>query len=312
MTKTAEGASIPGAQTPSHDPRNDTVLIYLNGEMVPRQRAVVSVFDAGFVLGDGVWEGFRLVKGGIPFADEHISRLFAGARSIDLDVGLDRAGLKSALMETCRANRMTDGVHIRLMVTRGIKSTPNQDPRNALGQPTIVIVAEHKIPDPGIQARGLKLFTSTFRCSQPDVFDLRLNSHSRLMLIQALIQAVKAGADEALMLDPHGFVASCNSTNFFFVKDGRVRTSTGRYNFKGITRGKVLAVCREVGIPAEEDDFSLAEVYDADEAFVTGTFGGVTPVSEIDGRSLSAPLPGPVTKEARQLYVELLVRAAVA
>jgi branched-chain amino acid aminotransferase len=310
--KTTEGASIPGAQTPARDARNDTVLIYLNGEMVPRQRAVVSVFDAGFVLGDGVWEGFRLVNGGIPFADEHISRLFAGARSIDLDIGLDRAGLKAALKETCDANHMTDGVHIRLMVTRGLKSTPNQDPRNALGRPTIVIVAEHKVPDPGIQARGLMLFTSAFRCSQPDVFDLRLNSHSRLMLIQALIQAVKAGADEALMLDPHGFVASCNSTNFFFVKDGCVRTSTGRYNFKGITRGKVLAVCREAGIPVEEGDFSLAEVYDADEAFVTGTFGGVTPVSVVDGRSLSIPLPGPVTKEARRLYTELLQKAASA
>ncbi len=312
MTKTAAPAPIPGAQTPRHDARNETVLIYLNGEMVPRERAVVSVFDAGFVLGDGVWEGFRLVSGGIPFADEHITRLFAGARSIDLDVGLDRAALRAALADTCRANQMTDGVHIRLMVTRGLKATPNQDPRNALGRPTIVIVAEHKVPDPAIQARGLKLFTSTFRCSQPDVFDLRLNSHSRLMLIQALIQAVKAGADEALMLDPHGFVASCNSTNFFFIKDGCVRTSTGRYNFKGITRAKVLAACREAGIPAEEGDFSLAEVYAADEAFVTGTFGGVTPVSTVDGRPLPAPLPGPVTAAARRLYTDLLHKAASA
>jgi branched-chain amino acid aminotransferase len=310
VAKTPKETVIPGAQTPKHDPRNDRVLIYLNGNMVPRERAVVSVFDAGFVLGDGVWEGFRLVKGTIPFADDHIARLLAGARSIDFDIGLDAAGLKAALIETCRANGMADGVHIRLMATRGPKTTPNQDPRNAMGQPTIVIVAEHKVPDPGIQTRGLKLFTSTFRCSQPDVFDLRLNSHSRLMLIQALIQAVKAGADEALMLDPHGFVASCNSTNFFFVKDGCVRTSSGRYNFKGITRGKVIEVCRNAGMQVEQGDFTLAEVYDADEAFVTGTFGGVTPVSAIDGRDLAAPLPAPATKEARRLYIEHLRKVA--
>lgn len=310
MAKTSKDTAIPGAQTPKHDPRNDQVLIYLNGDMVPRERAVVSIFDAGFVLGDGVWEGFRLIDGSIPFAADHIARLLAGGRSIDLDIGLDAAGLKAALVETCRANDMLDGVHIRLMVTRGPKTTPNQDPRNALGQPTIAIVAEHKVPDPGIQARGLRLFTSTFRCSQPDVFDLRLNSHSRLMLIQALIQAVKAGADEALMLDPHGFVASCNSTNFFFVKDGCVRTSSGRYNFKGITRGKVIEVCQGGDVPVEQGDFTLAEVYDADEAFVTGTFGGVTPVSAIDGRDLATPLPGPVTKEARRLYIEHVRKVA--
>ncbi len=305
-SETREAAPIPGAQTPKHDPRNDAVLIYLNGELVPRDQAQVSVFDAGFVLGDGVWEGFRLVEGRLPFAEEHIARLLSGARAIDLDIGLDAQEIKAALVETCRANGMTDGVHMRLMVTRGPKLTPNQDPRNALGRPTIVIVAEHKVPDPDIQSRGLRLFTSTFRCSQPDVFDLRLNSHSRLNLIQALIQAVKAGADEALMLDPQGFVASCNSTNFFFVKQERVLTSSGRYNFKGITRGKVLEVCRAAGIPAEEGDFTLAEVYDADEAFVTGTFGGVTPVAAVDGRDLPRPLPGPVTAEVRRLYRELV------
>jgi len=309
MSKDGGAAAISGAQTPKHDPRNDAVLIYLNGALVPRDEAKVSIFDAGFVLGDGVWEGFRLVNGRLPFAEEHFSRLLAGARSIDLDVGLDRTGLRAALEETCRANGMTDGVHIRMMVTRGVKATVNQDPRNALGRATVVVVAEHKVPDPAVQARGLKLFTSTFRCSQPDVFDLRLNSHSRLMLIQALIQAIKAGADEALMLDPRGCVASCNSTNFFFVKDGRILTSTGLYNFKGITRAKVLDVCREAGIPAIEGDFTLAEVYDADEAFVTGTFGGVTPVSMIDGRSLPA-VGGPVTRRAADLYRDLVRRAA--
>jgi len=300
---------IAGAQTPKHDPRNDAVLVYLNGKLVPRAEAQVSIFDAGFVLGDGVWEGFRLLKGRIVFARDHVERLLAGAKAIDLEIGMDAAAIEAALVETCRANAMTDGVHIRLMVTRGPKATPNQDPRNALGRPTVVIVAEHKVPDPAIQQRGLKLFTSTFRCSTPDVFDLRLNSHSRLNFIQALIQAIKAGADEALMLDPFGFVASCNSTNFFFVKRGRVCTSTGRCNFKGITRGKVLGACREAGMAVEVGDFTLAEVYDAEEAFVTGTFGGVTAVAAVDGRPMPGPLPGTITEEARRLYLALLERS---
>ena len=295
-----------GAQTPVEDARNDKILIYLNGRLVPRDQAQVSVFDAGFVLGDGVWEGFRLVNGTIAFAEEHLARLFSGARAIDLDIGMSRDEIRRALDATIEANAMRDGVHIRLMVTRGIKRTPNQDPRNALGSPTIVIVAEHKLPDPEIKRRGMALFTSTFRCSTPDVFDLRLNSHSRLNLIQALIQAIKAGAHEALMLDPFGFVASCNSTNFFVVRRGVVRTSTGRFNFKGITRAKVIELCEKNAIPCEETDFTLAETYDSEEAFVTGTFGGVTAVSSLDGRAIGARVPGPVTTRLDRLYLDLV------
>lgn len=299
-----------GAQTPVEDARNDNILIYVNGRLVPRVNAQVSVFDAGFVLGDGVWEGFRLVNGNIVFAEEHLARLFAGARAIDLDIGMGRDDILRALHETIEANQMRDGVHIRLMVTRGIKRTPNQDPRNALGQPTIVIVAEHKRPDPQLKQHGMALFTSTFRCSTPDVFDLRLNSHSRLNLIQALIQAIKAGAHEALMLDPFGFVASCNSTNFFAVRRGVVRTSTGRFNFMGITRGKVIELCGKNAIACQETDFTLAEVYDSEEAFVTGTFGGVTPVSSLDGRTIGARVPGPLTARLDRLYQDLVRSAA--
>ncbi len=299
-----------GAQTHVHDPRNEAVLVYVNGELVPRDKAVVSVFDSGFVLGDGVWEGFRLVNGRIAFAEAHLTRLLDGAKSIELEIGLGKAQLLAALHETCAVNAMRDGVHIRLMVTRGPKHTPNQDPRNVIGPATLVIVAEHKIPDPSVKQRGMTLFTSVFRCSTPDVFDLRLNSHSRLNLIQALLQAIKAGANEALMLDPHGFVASCNSTNFFIVKNGRVRTSTGRFNFCGITRANVLKVSREAGIPTVEEDFTLAEVYVADEAFVTGTFGGVTPVSTIDGRKIGSALPGPITQTLSTLYGALLASEA--
>jgi branched-chain amino acid aminotransferase len=211
-----------------------------------------------------------------------------------------------AIWSTFKNNGMTDGAHARLMVTRGRKKTPNQDPRFALGQPTIVIVAEYKTPKPESKTKGLSLFTSAIRCSGPDVFDLRLNSHSRLNFIQALIQAINAGADEALMLDPHGFVASCNSTNFFIVKGGELWTSTGRFNFKGITRQKVISLYGRDGGVVREHDFTLAEVYNATEAFVTGTLGGITPVAQVDGRTIGRGQPGPVTQRIADLYAEFI------
>jgi branched-chain amino acid aminotransferase len=218
---------MPGSQDFAADPRNEKVLLYLNGALVPRNEAKVSVFDAGFVLGDGVWEGLRLHKGKFLFLEAHLARLYDGARAIALDIGLSRAELIAALRKTVDANGMESGVHIRLMVTRGPKRAPNQDPRNALGRPTIVIVAEYKEPGEEIVKRGLKLVTSSIRCTPREMFDMRLNSHSRLGLIRALLDVIDKGADEALMLDPHGFVSSCNATNFFWVKSGEVRTSTG-------------------------------------------------------------------------------------
>lgn len=298
---TTEQAS---AQAYKPDTRNDQVQVYVNGAFFPRDKAVVSVFDAGFALGDGVWEGLRLVKGKLISLDAHMDRLFEGARAIDLDIGLSRAGVIKAVQDTLDKNGMTDGAHIRLMVTRGIKKTPNQDPRFALGKPTIVIVAEYKTPLPEAKEKGYTLFTSTFRTTQPDQFDLRLNSHSRLNLIQALIQAIKAGADEALMLDPRGFVASCNSTNFFIVRGRELWTSTSLYSFKGITQGNVLDAWRKAGNTAKECDFTLAQVYSADEAFVTGTLGGVTAVTKIDGRTIGNGKAGKVTKEASDLYLK--------
>lgn len=303
-------SELKGAQTPVDDPRNDSVLIWLNGKLVPRAEARVSVFDAGFGLGDGVWEGIRFTHSRFVLVDEHIKRLVQGANVLAIDIGMSPDALKQALHDTVAANGMTDGVHIRLMVTRGEKRTIHQDPRNALGRATVVIVAEHKTPDPTIKTRGIKLATSTIRCSTPDVFDLRLNSHSRLNLIQALLQVIPAGAHEALMLDPSGFVASCNSTNFFIVRDGRIMTSTGRFCFKGITRGKVIELCRDNGIDCIETDFTLAEAWTADEAFVTGTFGGVTPVHSIDGRAPASALPGPVTRRLSRLYEEKYYGAA--
>lgn len=297
-----------GSQDVAWDPRNDAIKIWINGDLVPRAEAKVSVLDGGYIAGDGVWEGVRLIRGRLLFLDAHLDRLFAGARAIDLDIGLDRAGLTDALYATCRANGMEDGAHLRLMVTRGLKRTPSQDPRQTIGPATIVIVAEYKVPSPGLANTGLALLTSTIRCTRADQFDMRLNSHSRLNLITALIQAYKAGADEALMLDDAGFVSSCNATNFFFVRGGTVLTSTGRSCFQGITRGHVIDLCRANAIPIRLDDFSLVDVYAADEAFVTGTFGGLTPVRSIDGRVLPQALPGALTARLLELYADLIAR----
>ena len=295
-----------GSQGFVSDPKNDKLLVWVNGALVPRAEAMVSVFDAGFVLGDGVWEGLRLVNGRLAFLDEHLERLLCGAAQIRLDIGLDRGALTKALHDTVEANGMRDGAHLRLMVTRGTKASPNQDPRQAIGPATVVITAEYKAPPAELYTRGLALATSTFRTSGAEIFDMRLNSHSRLNLIQALLQAIEAGADEALMLDPRGFVASCNATNFFIVRDGMVRTSIGDYCFNGITRAHVIELCRDNGIAIELADFTLEQARGADEAFVTGTFGGVVPVASLDGHGYASPLPGPFTARLGQLYRALL------
>jgi branched-chain amino acid aminotransferase len=296
---------MPGSQSFAVDPRNATVLVSLNGNLVARDAAKVSIFDGGFVVGDGVWEGLRLHKGALLFLDQHLDRLYWGAAKIHLDIGLERNALLAEVRRTLDANGMHDGVHIRLMVTRGEKSAPNQDPRNALGRATIVIVAEYKAPDPGMAVRGLSLHTASIRCTPDHMFDMRLNSHSRLNLIMALLEAIDAGADEALMLDPHGWVSSCNATNFFCVRNGEVLTSSGKYCFNGVTRGNVIQLCERHGIPLRLGDFTLDEVYAAEEAFVTGTFGGLTPVREVDGRRLSAALPGPLAQRLKVLYEAL-------
>lgn len=294
------------------DPRNQGITISLNGALLPREQALVSVFDAGFVLGDGVWEGLRVHDGGLPFLDLHLDRLYEGARALDLDVGLERAALIERIVEVLRANGMREGVHVRLMVTRGLKATPHQDPRFVIGGATVVIVPEYKEPLRSTVEQGIRLFTVHVRRGAPDVQDPKLNSHSKLNCILACIQATKAGCDEALMLDPLGFVATCNSTHFFIVRCGEVWTSTGRYCLGGITRGNVLRLCRENGIPVFEKDFSLTDVYSADEAFVSGTFAGLTPVREIDGRSMGEGGRGPLCARLQELYGELVAREAAA
>ncbi|MEO1964958.1 aminotransferase class IV [Hyphomonas sp.] len=290
------------------DPRNADILISVNGELKKRDEAVVSVFDSGYILGDGVWEGLRVMDGGIAFLPEHLKRLWAGAKTIDMDIGLTKDELTARLVDCLKANGMNDGVHIRLMVTRGIKKTPYQGPRFTITKPTIVIIPEYKTPVPEIVNMGVTLFTVHVRRTGPAEQDQKLNSHSKLNCILACIQADKAGADEALMLDPMGFVATCNSTHFFIVRDGEVWTSPPEYCLGGITRGNIIRVCREAGIPVFEKRFSLFDVYSADEAFITGTFAGVTPVREVDGRSIET-IDGPVSQKIREAYKSLQARS---
>lgn len=290
------------------DPRNAEILIDINGVHKRRAEAMVSVFDSGFVLGDGVWEGIRLHNGGLAFLDAHMDRLWEGAAAIDMDLGLSKAELSARIAAVCKANGMETGVHIRLMVTRGLKATPYQHPRVTISGPTIVIIPEWKTATPETAVRPMTLFTVHVRRGAADVQDPKLNSHSKLNCILACIQADKAGADEALMLDPDGFVATCNSVHFFIVKNGAVWTSTGDYCLAGITRQNILDVCRANGIEAHERRFSLTDVYSADESFVTGTFAGVAPVGVIDGRTIGSGVRGPVTQRLQALYTDFIDR----
>ena len=287
------------------DARNADILIYVNGRIVPKAQATVSVYDSGFMLGDGVWEGLRLYNGTWAFLDEHMDRLFEAAKAIDLDIGMDRKGVVSALSETQKANGMTTDAHARLMVTRGVKSHPFQHPSLSRSGPTMVIIMEHSRPR---IPRPVRLATVPHIRGLPMTQDPKLNSHSKLNCILACIAAEKAGADEALMLDVHGFVNTTNACNFFIVRKGEVWTSTGDYCMNGITRRKVIELCRENGIPVFERNFSLVDTYGADEAFLTGTFGAQTPVASIDGKTIGTG-DRPITKQMRALYKDLVQRS---
>lgn len=292
--------------TYTQDSRNDDILININGELVHRSQAVVSVFDSGFILGDGIWEGLRVHRGRIPFLGRHLKRLWEGATALDLDIGLTQDDMTQRLYDTLQANHMEDHVHIRLMVSRGIKSTPYQDPAVTISPPTIVIIPEYKSPDPTLNDRGVRLYTVYVRRGYADVQDPRINSHSKLNCIFGCIQAAKAGYDEALMLDPHGHVATCNSTHFFIVREGEVWTSSGDYCLDGITRRNVIDLCKANGIPVYEKNFSVMQTYSADEAFVTGTFAGLTPVVDIDGRVIGSGQRGAMVDRLQELYERLI------
>ena len=290
------------------DIRNEDILVYLNGKILPKNEAVVSVYDSGFMLGDGVWEGLRLYNNRWAFCDEHIDRLFGAALAIDLDIGLSKSDVIDALIKTQNSNGMVNNAHARLMITRGPKKRPFQHPALSQDGPTFVIIVEHSVPK---IPRPISLATVPHLRGLPMTQDPKLNSHSKLNCILACIAAEKAGADEALMLDINGFVNTTNACNFFIVKKDEVWTSTGDYCMNGITRQKVIDICRSDGIPVYEKNFSLVDTYSAEEAFLTGTFGAQTPVGSIDGRSIGKGELGPITERIRKLYMLLIKKECV-
>ena len=289
------------------DQRNDRILIYVNGELVPRSKAVVSVYDSGFLLGDGMWEGMRLYNGKWAFFDDHMDRLFGSLKAVSIDLGMDRKGLLDALTKTRLANGMEENAHCRLMVTRGVKSKPFQHPQLSKSGPTLVIIMEHSTPRPELLDRGVRLATVPQVRGLPMSQDAKYNSHSKLNCVLACLQAEQAGADEGLMLDPHGFVNTTNACNFFMARKGSVWTSTGDYCMNGVTRQKVIDLCKANNIDVQERNFSLFDAYAADEAFLTGTFGSLTKVASIDGRTIGPKKGvGPVTTQLRTLYKRLV------
>lgn len=293
------------------DPRNRDILIYVNGELLPRDEAKISVYDSGFLLGDGMWEGMRLHDGEWAFFDAHMDRFFDSCHAVSLDVGMDRAGIHAALTETARANGMETDVHCRLMLTRGLKAKPFQHPRLSRSGPTLVIIMEHSRPVGSLQSDGIRLATVPQVRGLPHAQDAKLNSHSKLNCVIACLQAEQAGADEGLMLDPHGFVNTTNACNFFIVRRGEVWTSTGDYCMNGVTRENVIRICEANGIPVYQKNFSLYEAYGASEAFLTGTFGAQTPVAEIDGKRIGNG-ERPVTTEIQRLYREMVAQDVAA
>ncbi len=294
------------AHEAEEDIRNQDIKIYINGNIVHRNQALVSVYDSGFLLGDGMWEGMRLYNGKWAFFDEHMDRLFESCKAVALDIGMNRADILDALMRTAEANDMTTDVHCRLMVTRGVKTKPFQHPQLSRSGPTVVIILEHSKPTTKLLEQGIRLATVPQVRGLPMSQDPKYNSHSKLNCVLACLQAEQAGADEGLMLDPHGFVNTTNSCNFFIVRKGEVWTSTGDYCMNGVTRAKVIELCQVNGIPVHQKNYSLVEAYGAQEAFLTGTFGAQTPVSQIDGRQIGDGRAGPVTRRIRELYQDLI------
>jgi len=288
------------------DPRNETVLISVNGKILPRSEAMVSVFDAGFLLGDGVWESFRLHEGKLVFIEEHMDRLFRGASEISLDPGKSRNQILDEIDKVISANQMHDQVHLRLIISRGLKPTPYQAPWVISSPPTIVIIPEYKEANPMRAVEGISLVSVEVRRSGPEIQDPRINSLSKHNCIAACIEAAEKGGDEGLMMDPNGFVSTCNSTHFFMVKGGEVWTSSGEYCLEGITRGKVLELCESNGIPFSERDFTFEDVNSAEEAFVSGTFAGLTPVVSFDGSPVGDGNRGPMCEQLQNLYQELV------
>ena len=292
------------------DKRNNNIQVYINGKFYHRSKANVSVMDSGFLLGDGVWEGIRLHKNVFVHLNDHLTRLYNGAKSIAMTIPISKEKMKSEIMKTVKINEMETDVHIRLIVSRGIKKTPYQNPNVTISPPTIVIIPEYKIASKVVKRDGITIGTvNTIRDHR--VQDPRINSLSKHNCIAACIEANNLGVDEGLMLDPNGFVSTCNSTNFFIVRKGEVWTSTGQYCLNGITRQSIIKLCKQYDIPVHEKNFLVEDVHTSDEIFVTGTFAGVIPVVSVDEIIIGDGMRGKITKNLQDWYsldLEDLVR----
>ena len=283
------------------DKRNNNVQVYINGKFYHRSKANISVMDSGFLLGDGVWEGIRLYNNALIHLEDHLSRLYHGAKSISMDIPLSKKKIRLAILETIKKNNMETDVHIRLIVSRGIKKTPYQNPKVTISPPTIVIIPEYKKASEDLKKNGITIGTvKTIRDDRTQ--DPKINSLSKHNCIAACIEANMLGVDEGLMLDPHGFVSTCNSTNFFIVKNKEVWTSTGQYCLNGVTRKSVIRLCKQYNIPVYEKNFSLEDVHSSDELFVTGTFAGVIPVVSVDKIIIGKGIRGKITKNLQDWY----------
>ena len=286
------------------DKRNKNIKIYINGKFYKRKDAKISVFDSSTMLGDGIWDSLRYHNNNFIFLKEHLDRLYKDAKLIDLKIHLTRKKLSEALIKTIKINKMKTDVHLRIIESRGIKSTPYQSPKVTISKPTIIIIPEYKKPDIKAYKKGLKLVTVKTIRGPINVQNPQINSLSKLNCILACIEANKKNADEALMFDINGNIATNNSTHFFFVKNKTVFTSTGKYCVTGITRQKIIDICKKNKIKVKEKNFKLNEVLNADEAFCTGSFAGIVPVNQINKKKYSLK-KNSITKELTNFYNNL-------
>ena len=292
---------MPSTHDYADDKRNKNIQIYLNGKFYPRSEANISVMDSGFLLGDGVWEGIRLYKNTLIHLEDHLNRLYQGAKSIQMKIPLSKEALKIEILKTIQKNSMGTDVHIRLIVSRGIKKTPYQNPKVTIGPATIVIIPEYKKASEHVKKNGITVgAVETVRDDR--VQDPKINSLSKHNCIVACIEANKLGVNEGLMLDPKGFVSTCNSTNFFITKNNEVWTSTGQYCLNGVTRKSVIRLCKQYKIPVFEKNFTLENVHSAEEVFVTGTFSGIIPVISVDNIMIGNGKRGLLTKNLQKWY----------
>ena len=286
------------------NPKNESILININGEFFKRNEAKISVFDSGFLLGDGVWEGIRLHQSVLVYIEDHLDRIYKSAKGISLNIGITKEGIINEINKTLYRNNMKNDVHIRLIISRGNKITPYQNPNANVGPINFVIIPEYKKTNPDTYRNGIKIGRVKNVRPNNEILNPQYNTLSKLNCILASIEANKLGYDEGIMNDMHGFISTCNSTNLFFIKNTEIITSTGQYCLNGITRSKTIEICKKNNISCHEKDFTFEDISDCEEAFVTGTFGGIVPVSTLENQPLQSTNKESITNKIRTLYLQ--------